>query len=112
MNKTEVLNILRNAEWPASNIMEIICNIAKDGKVVHPNQSILVTGCSVDYDEEDRDYCDTCDDDQIVMNNHWIVCDGVEEFEDEVGDNPEETDCSGFYVSEFKEVREFVSDFC
>lgn len=106
MKKKDVIKILSEAE-PASGIMEVICDIASNGQVCYPNESILVMLWG--YGDDDR----ACDDDQIINSKHYTICNGIKDFRTGVvyGHSAARKAYCNYYVSEFREVREFVSDF-
>ena len=107
MNKKDVIEKLRSAEYK-SGIAEVICDISSNGQVCYPNESILVLLWG--YGEDDS----ACDDDQIIQQNHYTICEGVEDFNEGIVYGLEEArkNYCKYYVSEFKEVKPFVSDFC
>lgn len=106
MNKNEVIDKLRSANYE-SGIAEVICDISSNGEVCYPNESILVLLCG--YGEDDS----VCDDDQIINSKHYTICEGVDDFEEGIvyGTDEAKKHYCNYYVSEFKEVRPFVSDF-
>lgn len=106
MNKKDVIKLLSEAE-PASGIMEIICDIASNGQVCYPDESILVMLWG--YGDDDS----ACADDQIINSKHYTICAGVKDFKEGIvfGHAAARKAYCNYYVSEFKEVKEFVSDF-
>ena len=106
MNKNEVIDKLRSADYE-SGIAEVICDIVNSENVCYPNKSILVLLWG--YGEDDS----ACNDDQIVYSKHFAICGGIDDFEENIvyGTNVAKEDYCNYYVSEFKEVKPFVSDF-
>lgn len=100
MNKEQVINALREMETK-SGIAEVICDISVRGIVVYPNESILVK------------LCEPCDDNRIATREHWCICDNIADFEEGVvyGQAAAEKAYCKHYVSEFKKVEPFETDF-
>jgi hypothetical protein len=99
MNKKEVIKALKELEC---EIAEVICDISRNGNVVHPNESILVSLVS-----------EPCNDDLVQPNQHWYWCESIDDFDDNVvyGEDEARKAYCDHYVSEFKEVKEFKTDF-
>ena len=104
MTKNEVGKHLLNDDFPFG-IAEIICDIAVNNEVVYPNESILV----IVYDKDDS----VVNDDQIDTTKHWTICESIDDFIDGMVYGKAKADevyCK-HYVSDFKEVKAFETDF-
>ena len=99
MNKTEAIEKMNNME---ADIAEVICDISRNGVVCYSNESVLVFLVS-----------QPSNDDLIRHNKHWTICDNVEDFTQGMvyGEKEAKEKYSRYYVSDFKEVKEFVSDY-
>lgn len=106
MGKNEVIDKLRSANYE-NGIAEVICDISCRGKVCYPNESILVLLCGYGKDNS------VCNVDQIINSKHYTICEGIDIFEEGIiyGIHEAEKHYCNYYVSMFKEVRPFVSDF-
>ena len=101
MNKQDVIQKLNSLEC---EIAEVICDITTmaDSKPCYPNESVLVFLVS-----------QPSNDDLIKYNNHWTVCESIDDFAEGIvfGEAEAKEKYTRYFVSEFKEVKEFVSDF-
>lgn len=110
MNKEQVINKLHEMRLnlddvhrdDITEIAEVICDISIDGNVVYPNESILV------YLVREPNI-----DDLIKVSKHWTICDGIRDFDEGIvyGIADAKAKYCKHYVSDFKEVRYFKSDF-
>jgi hypothetical protein len=99
MNKQEAIKALESA---SCEIAEVICDISRGGSVVYPDESILVQLVS-----------EPSNDGLIKREKHWTVCESISDFKAGIvyGEREaKETYCK-HYVSNFKGVREFKTDF-
>lgn len=106
MNKEEVINILKDntTEYP-SGIANIKCDIASNGQICYPDESILVI--------LDNSPDAAVADDQIKHHHHWTTCDSIEDFNEGIvyGEQEAREHYCNYYVSDFKSVEPFTSDF-
>lgn len=104
--KNELMKALDNSTYQ-SGIAEIVCDIVSVGKR-YENESILVMLWGYGNDDS------VCDDDLILMNNHWHIVEGIDNFDIDVLTKEDILDVNGFcawYVENFKEIKPFISDF-
>lgn len=99
MNKQQVINALSKMEC---DIAEVICDISRGGNVIYPNESILVFLVS-----------EPNNDDFIKNNKHWTICDSISDFKKGIvfGEKAARKVYCKHYVSNFKEIKEFKTDF-
>lgn len=99
MNKQEVIKKLESA---GCEIAEVICDISRNGSVVYPDESILV-----------QLETEPSNDDLIKRQKHWTVCESISDFKAGIvyGEKEAKEAYCKHYVSDFKEVREFKTDF-
>ncbi len=99
MNKQQVINALSEMEC---DIAEIICDISREGRIVYPNESILVFLVS-----------EPNNDDFIKHGKHWTICDSISDFKKGIvyGKKAADKSYCKHYVSNFIEVKEFKTDF-
>lgn len=99
MNKQEVIKKLKAA---SCEIAEVICDISRSGSVVYPDESILVQLVS-----------EPSNDDLIKRQKHWTVCESISDFKAGIvyGEREAKEAYCKHYVSNFKEVKEFKTDF-
>lgn len=110
MNKEEVIAKLYelqskcdySIEEEPKEFAEVICDISRDGKVVYPDESIIV------YLVREPNT-----DDLITIGKHWTICDGIDDFMEGIvyGESDAKAKYCKHYVSDFKEVKYFKSDF-
>jgi len=99
MNKKDVIEKLSSMDC---DIAEVICDISVNGEVVYPDESIVVSLVE-----------QPCNDDLVIPSKHWTWCESIKDFKEGVVSGraaARRTYCK-HYVSEFKEVREFKTDF-
>jgi len=99
MNKEQVIKALSDMEC---EIAEVICDISRGGSVVFPNESILVSLVS-----------EPSNDDLVKNNEHWYWCESIDDFNEGIvyGEDAAREAYCNHYVSDFKEVKEFKTDF-
>jgi len=99
MNKKEIINALSKMEC---DIAEVICDISRGGNAIYPNESILVFLVS-----------EPNNDDFIKNNKHWTICDSISDFKKWIvfGEKAARKAYCKHYVSNFKEIKEFKTDF-
>ena len=106
MNKEEVINILKTitTEYP-SGIANIKCDIASNGQVCYPDKSILV----ILNNSPDAGIAD----DLIKHHQHWTTCGSIEDFIEGIvyGEQEARKNYCNYYVSDFKSVQPFPTDF-
>ena len=110
MNKEQVINKLHEMRLNLDDvhmdniteIAEVICDISRGGNVVYPNESIIV------YLVREPNI-----DDLIIIGKHWTICDGIRDFEEGIvyGIDEAKANYCNHYVSDFKEVKYFKTDF-
>lgn len=99
MNKKEIINALSKMKC---DIAEVICDISRGGNVIYPNESILVFLVS-----------EPNNDDFIKNNKHWTICNSISDFKKGIvyGKKTVRKSYCKLYVSDFKKVKEFKTDF-
>ena len=101
MDKREVINKLNTLDC---EIAEVICDIttSTDEKPCYSNESVLVFLVK-----------QPSNDDLIKNNKHWTICDSIDDFNEGIvyGEGDAKKAYCNYYVSEFKEVKPFSSDF-
>ena len=101
MDKREVINKLNTLDC---EIAEVICDITTmaDAICCYPNESVLVFLVE-----------QPSNDDLIKNNKHWTICESVDDFNEGIvyGEDEAKKAYCNYYVSEFKEVKPFNSDF-
>lgn len=106
MNKEDVIKILKDKKTEyKSGIANIKCDIASNGQICYPNESILViveNGADAAISEE-----------LVVNSRHWTLCDSIEDFIEGIvyGELEARDNYCNYYVSDFKSVEAFISDF-
>jgi len=99
MTKKEVINKLLEMDC---DIAEVICDISVSGQVVYPDESIVVSLVE-----------QPSNDDLVNPNKHWTWCESIKDFKEGIVSGlsaAHKTYCK-HYVSNFKEVKEFKTDF-
>ena len=96
MEKRDLLEKVRNTDC---DIVEVICDIIgrNDGRK-YEDESVLI------YKSDEPSNKDL-----VEPSEHWFIFDSVADFEDEM--RGEEEGFSSFIETNFKEVREFKTDF-
>ena len=99
MKKVETIKKLKEMQC---DIAEVICDIACRGSVCYPNESILVLLQN-----------QPSNDDLIKHGKHWTICDNIDDFKEGMvfGEKEAKEKYCKYYVTDFKEVKEFISDF-
>jgi hypothetical protein len=99
MTKKEVINKLLEMDC---DIAEVICDISVSGQVVYPDESIVVSLVE-----------QPCNDDLVNPSKHWTWCESIKDFKEGIvsGLSAAHRAYCKHYVSNFKEVREFKTDF-
>lgn len=110
MNKEQVIDKLYELKYNLNDVnrndttelAEVICDISRDGNVVYPDESVIV------YLVREPNT-----DDLIKVGKHWTICDGIRDFAEGMvyGMGEAKAKYCKHYVSDFKEVRYFKSDF-
>lgn len=103
MNKTEVINQLKKLTWE-TEIAEVICNIKQIRGTEHKDESIIVY---LTPEEE----CSK--DDLVVPCKHWTLCNNITDFKHHLvfGEEMARKCYKTYWVTEFKEVKPFKTDF-
>jgi hypothetical protein len=99
MTKKEVINKLLEMDC---DIAEVICDISVSGQVVYPDESIVVSLVE-----------QPSNDDLVNPNKHWTWCESIKDFKEGIvsGLSAARRAYCKHYVSNFKEVKEFKTDF-
>ena len=99
MNKKQVIEKLSSMDC---DIAEVICDISVNGEVVYPDESIVVSLVE-----------QPCNDDLVIPSKHWTWCESIKDFKEGIvsGQSAARRAYCKHYVSSFKEVREFKTDF-
>jgi hypothetical protein len=99
MTKKEVINKLLEMNC---DIAEVICDISVSGQVVYPDESIVVSLVE-----------QPSNDDLVNTNKHWTWCESIKDFKEGIvsGLSAARRAYCKHYVSNFKEVKEFKTDF-
>jgi hypothetical protein len=99
MNKQDVIQRLNSLDC---EIAEVMCDICSNGEKCYPNESIIVLLVS-----------EPSNDDLIKNNLHWTICESIDDFDEGIvyGQAEAKEKYCNYYVSEFHDVKPFVSDF-
>lgn len=101
MNKKEVIQQLKSLK-NIGDMAEIICDVndKETNQVAYKNESIIVL-------------LSKCNSDQIIDDKHWNICNSVNDFNKNTpyGIDEGKKSVGRFYISDFKEVKPFISDF-
>lgn len=94
MDRENVISVMEESSWKAA---EVICDISRGGSVCYPNERIIVKLNGFDEFIE------------LESGTFWTVCDDLGDFKENIVCGAESARKNGcrYYVSEFKEVREF-----
>ena len=99
MNKREIIEKLSSMDC---EIAEVICDISVGGVVIYPDESILVSLVK-----------EPSNDDLVTPHKHWTWCENIKDFKEGIvsGQAAARKAYCKHYVSNFKEVKEFKTDF-
>lgn len=102
MNKKEVIAKLKEMDCDIAIVVCDIASISDFATPCYPNESFIVYLVK-----------NPCNDDLVINGKHWAICSSIKDFNENVvyGKDEARKKFCGYYVSDFKEVKEFVTDF-